>query len=105
MTGYDEIFLGTTLPLPRPLGDEELRELDYPRFTVLLDPVRRLAAVTAVNIDGATLQDLPRTGFRTRSDSPRRKEKGRRPKGRGGAPRPLQALKVWRRRLELDGSG
>ncbi|WP_235565743.1 DNA/RNA non-specific endonuclease [Microbacterium sp. Root166] len=64
MTGYDETFLGSTLPLslPRPLGDEELRELGYPRFTVLLDPVRRLAAVTAVNIDGSSLQDLPRTG-------------------------------------------
>ena len=62
MTGYDERFLGSTLPLPRPLGDAELRELDYPRFTVLLDPVRRLAAVTGVNIDGSTLQDLPRTG-------------------------------------------
>ncbi|WP_258566898.1 DNA/RNA non-specific endonuclease [Microbacterium sp. Se5.02b] len=29
---------------------------------MLLDPVRRLAAVTAVNIDGALLRDLPRTG-------------------------------------------
>jgi endonuclease G len=62
VTGYDDTFLGILLALPRPLGDEELRELDYPRFTVLLDPVRRLAAVTAVNIDGSTLQDLPRTG-------------------------------------------
>ena len=60
--GYDTGFLAVTVPLPRPLGDAEIRELTYPRFTVLLDPARRLAAVTAVNIDGGSLQDLPRTG-------------------------------------------
>ncbi|MGV2901818.1 DNA/RNA non-specific endonuclease [Microbacterium sp. AGC62] len=58
--GYDPEFLGATLPLPRPT--QPVRPLPYPRFTVLLDPERRLAAATAVNIDGATLQDLPRTG-------------------------------------------
>ncbi len=58
--GYESDFLGKRLPLPRP--EREMRSLPYPRFTVLLDPERRLAAVTAVNIDGATLQDLPRTG-------------------------------------------
>lgn len=58
--GYDAEFLGTPLPLPRPV--QEVRPLPYPRFTVLLDPERRLAAVTAVNIDGAALRDLPRTG-------------------------------------------
>lgn len=58
--GYDLDFLGTPLPLPRPAQD--VRALPYPRFTVLLDPARRLAAVTAVNIDGAALQNLPRTG-------------------------------------------
>ncbi len=58
--GYDVDFLGTRLPLPRP--NQTVRTLPYPRFTVLLDPERRLAAVTAVNIDGATLRDLPRTG-------------------------------------------
>ena len=60
--GYDDGFLGTTLPLPRPVGAAVVRELPYPRFTVLLDPERRLASMTAVNIDGATLQDLPRSG-------------------------------------------
>ena len=39
-----------------------MRELTYPRFTVLLEPERRLAVVTAVNIDGSSLHDLPRTG-------------------------------------------
>ncbi|MCI1018400.1 DNA/RNA non-specific endonuclease [Microbacterium sp. C5A9] len=58
--GYDEAFLPRPLPLPRPR--QEVRELSYPRFTVLLDPHRRLAAVTGVNIDGAALRDLPRSG-------------------------------------------
>ncbi len=58
--GYDPDFLGTGLPIPRPA--QVVRPLPYPRFTVLLDPRRRLAAVTAVNIDGAGLQNLPRSG-------------------------------------------
>jgi endonuclease G len=58
--GYDPAFLATPLPLPRPALT--VRDLSYPRFSVLLDPERRLAAVTGVNIDGARLQDLPRTG-------------------------------------------
>nr|WP_240642052.1 DNA/RNA non-specific endonuclease [Microbacterium sulfonylureivorans] len=60
--GYDDGFLGIPVPLPRPVGGARLHDLPYPRFTVLLDPVRRLAAMTGVNIDGATLRDLPRTG-------------------------------------------
>jgi endonuclease G len=60
--GYDAGFLAAALPLPRPLGDTALHELVYPHFTVLLDPRRRLAAVTGVNIDGASLRDVPRTG-------------------------------------------
>ncbi|HWR85465.1 MAG TPA: DNA/RNA non-specific endonuclease [Rhodoglobus sp.] len=46
-------------PLPDVPGT---RRLDYTHFTVLLDPVRRLAALTAVNIDGDGLRDLPRRG-------------------------------------------
>lgn len=60
--GYDAAFLAVPAPLPRPSDGQPVTELPYPRFTVLLDTARRLAAVTAVNIDGATLQDLPRTG-------------------------------------------
>ncbi|NLP83684.1 DNA/RNA non-specific endonuclease [Microbacterium sp. CFH 90308] len=60
--GYDDDFLGIRVPLPRPAGGREVRELPYPRFTVLLDPARTLAAVTGVNIDGAALRDVPRTG-------------------------------------------
>lgn len=58
--GYDAAFLSATLPLP---GEGEGRvRLDYPRFSVVLDPARRFAAVTAVNIDGAQLRDVPRSG-------------------------------------------
>lgn len=60
--GYNSAFLGVPVGLPRAAAGRPLTRLDYPRFTVLLDPDRRLAAATAVNIDGATLQDLPRTG-------------------------------------------
>ncbi|PFG44725.1 endonuclease G [Isoptericola jiangsuensis] len=74
MTGYDASFLGpddlaVPLPAPRPTpdgpgapGPRELRHLDHPHFTVLLDPVRRLAAATACTIDGARLRPLPRSG-------------------------------------------
>lgn len=58
--GYDAGFLATPLPMPRPAVD--VRSLSYPRFSVLLEPQRRLAAVTAVNIDGARLREVPRTG-------------------------------------------
>ncbi|WP_309104709.1 DNA/RNA non-specific endonuclease [Microbacterium sp.] len=58
--GYDPDFLTTALPMPRP--SNEVRTLPYPRFSVLLDPERRLAAVTGVNIDGAALRNVPRTG-------------------------------------------
>lgn len=58
--GYDPEFLASSVPLPRPAGT--VRDLAYPRFSVLLDPERRLAAVTGVNIDGGRLLDLPRQG-------------------------------------------
>jgi endonuclease G len=61
-TGYDEGFLGVGVPLPTTLGDDEVRELRYPRFTVLLEPSRRFAAATGVNIDGASIRDLERRG-------------------------------------------
>lgn len=58
--GYDPDFLGIPLPLPSPAT--ATTQLDYPRFSVLLDERRRFAAVTAVVIDGATLREQPRTG-------------------------------------------
>ncbi|WP_429458217.1 DNA/RNA non-specific endonuclease [Microbacterium sp. ZKA21] len=58
--GYDPAFLDAEVPLPRPAGS--VVELPYPRFSVLLDPSRRLASVTGVNIDGARLRDVLRSG-------------------------------------------
>lgn len=58
--GYDLDFLTTRVPLPQPR--RTARALTYPRFTVLLDPTRRLAAVTGVNIDGGSLREVTRTG-------------------------------------------
>ncbi|MBD8518955.1 DNA/RNA non-specific endonuclease [Plantibacter sp. CFBP 8804] len=65
MTGFDSGFLDLAdplqLPAPaEPAGLARLRRLDYTHFTVLLDPDRRLAAATAVDIDGAALLDLGR---------------------------------------------
>lgn len=59
--GYDPGFLGVPVPLPRPADGREVRDLPSPRFTVLLDPARRLAAMTGVNVDGASLRDVPRS--------------------------------------------
>jgi endonuclease G, mitochondrial len=57
--GYDPRFLGVQVLLPTrpPEATPALIELPYTHFTVLLDPSRRLAAATAVGIDGATLMD------------------------------------------------
>lgn len=60
--GYRPSFLGVPLPLPTPLGGHPIRELAYLHFSVLLDTRRRLASVTAVNIDGDSLADVGRTG-------------------------------------------
>ncbi len=57
-SGYDAEFL--TVPVPLPAATRELVTLDYVHFTVVLDTARRLAAVTAVNIDGRTLVELGR---------------------------------------------
>ncbi|RJK94355.1 DNA/RNA non-specific endonuclease [Vallicoccus soli] len=58
--GYDPAFLGVDVPLPVPTDGAGLVELAYEHFTVLLRPDRRLAAATAVGIDGASLRDVPR---------------------------------------------
>ncbi|MFJ3921880.1 DNA/RNA non-specific endonuclease [Streptomyces sp. NPDC090022] len=61
-TGYDPDFLGTTVPLPMPASPGvETVVLPYTHFTVVLRPDRRLAASTAVCIDGEKiLEDVPR---------------------------------------------
>ncbi len=47
------------MPLPTLAGTETV-DLAYTHFTVVLRPDRRLAAATAVNVDGAALRDLER---------------------------------------------
>lgn len=60
-TGYDQNFLGVAVPQPAPTPDQtSARVLAYTHFTVLLDPTRRLAVSTGVNIAGAELRDLDR---------------------------------------------
>lgn len=56
---YDASFLGTADALPIPSRDG-LVILDYTHFAVSMDTRRRLAAVTAVNIDGSDLRDVER---------------------------------------------
>ncbi len=56
--GFDPMFLGPAVPLP--VAVQPVRELPSTHFTVLLDPERRLAAATAVNVDGTALRDVPR---------------------------------------------
>lgn len=59
-TGFNPRFLGPEAAALRPAADREVRHLPYTHFEVLLDPVRRLALTTAVNIDGDRLVDLGR---------------------------------------------
>ncbi|MFC5931901.1 DNA/RNA non-specific endonuclease [Cryobacterium melibiosiphilum] len=54
-SGYKANFLELPLPLPAPPEGTLIRELLYTHFTVLLDPARRLAIATGVNIDGDRL--------------------------------------------------
>ncbi|NIL80322.1 DNA/RNA non-specific endonuclease [Rhodococcoides kroppenstedtii] len=56
---YDASFLVTADALPIPSRDG-LGILDYTHFAVSMDTRRRLAAVTAVNIDGSDLRDVER---------------------------------------------
>jgi len=64
--GADPEFLGTTVPLPSVAAG--VIELPATHHTVLLRPDRRLAAAAVVDIDGATLVDVPREGARWHLD-------------------------------------
>ncbi|MFI9051404.1 DNA/RNA non-specific endonuclease [Streptomyces sp. NPDC053427] len=56
--GYDANFLGPTVPLPTPVAPHvETVVLPYTHFSVVLRPDRRLAAATAVCIDGQRLPE------------------------------------------------
>jgi endonuclease G len=61
--GYDETFLRLpdAVPLPgSPAGSGRLL-LPYTHFSVVLDPAHKLAAATAVNIDGDSMLDVARS--------------------------------------------
>ncbi|WP_104129533.1 DNA/RNA non-specific endonuclease [Cryobacterium sp. N21] len=58
--GYDADFFEIPLALPAPPVGTLIRELLYTHFTVLLDPARRLAIATGVNIDGDYLVTVDR---------------------------------------------
>ena len=69
-TGFDEHFLGRQIPIPT-LDDLENLDtvlLPYTHFSVLMRPDKRLAAVTALGINGDNLVDLDRSGINWRLD-------------------------------------
>ena len=66
--GFDSSFLGLPAPLPVPTDHAQHVELAYRHFTVLQRVDRRLAAVSAVNIHGGLLVDVPRGGDEWRLD-------------------------------------
>ena len=72
--GYDPNFLGPTVNLPT-LSDQRMNDvallkdspehvLNYTHFSVIMSKSRRLACLTAVNIDGAQALRLPRDNDR-----------------------------------------
>ena len=71
-SGYDDDFLGIPLFLPVLAGVETVL-LPYTHFSVLMRLDKRLAAVTALGIDGSKLLDLDRSGINWRLD-PRLRE-------------------------------
>ncbi|BBE24514.1 hypothetical protein MN0502_33970 (plasmid) [Arthrobacter sp. MN05-02] len=65
--GFDEQFLDVPVPVPALAGVETVL-LPYTHFSVLMRPDKRLAAITALGIDGAKLMDLDRSGIDWRLD-------------------------------------
>ena len=66
-SGFDVNFLGLPVPVP-PLAGVETVQLPYTHFSVLMRLDKRLAAVTALGIDGEKLVDLDRSGIQWRLD-------------------------------------
>lgn len=66
-SGFDAGFLGVSVPVPALAGVETVL-LPYTHFSVLMRPDKRLAAVTALGIDGAKLMNLDRSGIQWRLD-------------------------------------
>lgn len=65
--GFDVGFLGLPVPVPA-LADTETVLLPYTHFSVLMRLDKRLAAVTALGIDGEKLMGLDRSGIQWRLD-------------------------------------
>lgn len=59
-TGYDPDFLVAPVPFPPPPTTAPTRDLPFTHFSVLLQPERRLAVATGVNLDGAQLVEIER---------------------------------------------
>src|SRR3954452_20508509 len=60
-TGYDPAFLGLDVPVPAITGDQATVLLPYLHYSVLFRPDRKFAALTALDLDGAHLQQFART--------------------------------------------
>ena len=58
--GYDPAFLTVPLALPAGPAATSTVTLPFTHFTVVLQPERRLAVVTGVNLDGAALVEVER---------------------------------------------
>ncbi|XAS65447.1 DNA/RNA non-specific endonuclease [Micrococcaceae bacterium Sec5.8] len=65
--GFDEEFLGVRVGIPALVGVESAL-LPYTHFSVLMRLDKRLAAVTALGMDGTKLIDLNRAGIQWRLD-------------------------------------
>ncbi|UKA68385.1 DNA/RNA non-specific endonuclease [Arthrobacter sp. FW306-05-C] len=65
--GYDAGFLGVPVPIPELPGVETVL-LPYTHFSVLMRLDKRLAAVTALGVDGKKLMNLDRAGVLWRLD-------------------------------------
>lgn len=65
--GFDEQFLGARVGIPALEGVESAL-LPYTHFSVLMRLDKRLAAVTALGMDGTKLIDLDRSGIQWRLD-------------------------------------
>ncbi|TQM13610.1 DNA/RNA non-specific endonuclease [Pseudonocardia kunmingensis] len=75
-TGYNPDFLGIPAPMPTAPGVTTV-PLAYTHFSTLHRPDRRLAAATAVAIDGATLRDVERSDdWRTDDRLPHEQQAG-----------------------------
>jgi endonuclease G, mitochondrial len=67
--GYDERFLGVPVPVPRVLDESVVSRLDdgshllpYEHFSVVMHKVRRLALLTAANVDADPALKAPEPG-------------------------------------------